>query len=61
MFSRYILTFNYTYFFILKLGRTINICTLECFIRYLTFYLAVHISSYAKLSNSNNGFVKVVL
>jgi len=28
-----------------------NICTLECFVRYLTFYLVVHISSYAKLNH----------
>jgi len=54
MFSR--LIFSYTYFLILrKLGRIVTriyTYTFECFVPYLTFYLAVHISSCVKLNNS---------
>jgi len=52
MFSRYILAFHYTYFFIsFKLGRIITRIYLSILF-VLTFYLTVHISSYVKLNNN---------
>jgi len=42
-----VLAFNYIFSFFLNLDVLLHdICTLECFDRYLTFYLIVYILSY---------------
>jgi len=51
-FKVHLIIYISSFFLNLDLSQYVNMCILECFIHYLTFYSAVHISSYTKSNNS---------